>query len=508
MKRKILNISIFLVSAILIIGCEARTESPKPSLLPTGGIIEASVAQFDSSGKKMLLVSGGVPFAPGQFFSEKNFAILDEKNIEIPIAVKVLARWPHDSSIRSLLVQFYLAEEKKDKQVFVQWGKPRTVKELELTEVNWALPEACVILPAKWLCDSKVIGEQAPFGNPNFSLYDLNIEKYYPEMRDAPLKGDISEDGYYDIGHVFYQLYVRTGDDDCLKAARRETLRYRNDIIQEGSDKGKHKQQEKTRYIYVEAMVDDYLLTGDVKSLEIAGYMADYLKSHYKPSDAFYQRNTTRFWTEREAAFPFLGVITYYELTGKKEYLEYASELMQNLYGTQLEWPDRGGFIHNLYSHDLEEGARKDEYGGSPFMTGLLLEAVIKYHQLTNSNIAKDSIFRALDWLIKEGLAPDGKSFVYLTCEEHRNEGHPDLNMLIVHAFGYGYKISGYTRKEYLEIGKKTFEEGVENAYLNNRKHFNQNYRSSGHFLAYISKREEIASPPLGARNDNEYTDD
>jgi hypothetical protein len=130
------------------------------------------------------------------------------------------------------------------------------------------------------------------------------------------------------------------------------------------------------------------------------------------------------------------------------------------------------------------------EYGGCPFMTGLLLEPIIKYHQLTDSKIAKDSIHRALDWLIKEGLGPSGESFLYLTnCEIYRNEEHPDLNLLVAHAFGYGYKIGEQNKRDqYFEIGKRIFEKGVASANLSNKKHFNQNYRTSGHFLAYISK--------------------
>jgi hypothetical protein len=102
--------------------------------------------------------------------------------------------------------------------------------------------------------------------------------------------------------------------------------------------------------------------------------------------------------------------------------------------------------------------------------------------------MAKDSIFRALDWVMKEGLSPDGNGLVYLTCDKHRYSKHPDLNLVIAHAFGYGYKISGYERKDYLKVGKALFEEGINKAYLNDRKHFNQNYRSSGHFLAYIEE--------------------
>ena len=263
------------------------------------------------------------------------------------------------------------------------------------------------------------------------------------------------------------------------------------------------------RYVYVQALVDDYLLTGDPRSREVAGFMAEFFVKNFSPKKAFYAKKSQRFWTERLFAFPFLGILSYYELSLDHKYLKVADTYMENLYKTQLEWPSRGGFIHNLYAHDPEEGARRDEYGGSPFMTGLLLEAVVKYHQITKSEIAADSIFRALDWLIREGLTNQGDSFKYLTADRYAaSDGEPDLNLLIVHALGYGYRLSGYKQESYVETGLKVFERGVRDAYLGRRKHFNQNYRSSGHFLAYIDqglRQKEIlksSAQPIVSENE------
>ncbi len=460
------------------------------NLLPQKGIVRVQVANLTSPHKDAILVSSGVPFAQGQLQSEQDFALFDTQKNEIPIAATVLARWSLDNSIRSLLVQFSLEVEHKYKPAFIRWGTPRSTQDLLPTKVAWGVPEGIVLLPAEWLCLTHVTGEQVPVGKHPFPAYDEKMAANFQRLKDVAWTGDVVKDSYYDTVHVFYQIYARTGDAECFTAARRETLHYREGIIMEGSNKGRHSQQEKARYIYVQGMVDDYLFTGDPKSLEVAGYMAEYLKNSFKPSQAFFPRNGEHFWTEREAAFPFIGVLTYYELTGKKEYLEYAKEIMHNLYRTQNEWPERGGFIHNLYSHDPEEGAERDEYGGSPFMTGLLLEGIVKYHELTGSTIAKDSIFRALDWLMRECVADDGKSFVYTTCRKNAGEGHPDLDLLIAHAFGYGYRISGYARTDYLDVGTKVFEEGTTNGYVGDRKHFNQDYRSSGHFLAYIARAE------------------
>lgn len=463
------------------------------SIIPSSGTVKANVVNLTSSKKTEVLVSTGIPFAQGKIFDEKNIAIFDSQGKEISIASKVLARWPQDGSIRSILVQFPMKVEHRYKQVFVRWGTPRTTDGPSIVKVDWILPEGLLLMPPMWLCDSQVTGEQVPMGGGEYQKYDQNVEKNFPKLVNIEWTNDVGKDGYYDTPHTFYQLYARSGNDEYFKSARKELVHYRDDqVIQEGPDRGRAISSGKTRLIYVEALVDDYLLTGDEKSLLFAGYMAEYLKKKVDPKKAYLKRGDSRFWTEREMSFPLLGVLEYYELTGDKEYLNFASEMMKNLYRTQKEWPEVGGFIHNLYSHDPEEGARQDEYGGSPFMTGLLLEAIVKYHQLTNSNIAKESILMALDWLAKDCLAPSGDSFVYLTCDKWMGEGHPDLNMLIVHAFGYGYKISGYERKDYLELGQKLFECGMNNARLSDRKHFNQNYRSSGHFLAYIDRPETL----------------
>jgi len=359
------------------------------SALPSKGAMRVPVANLSNPRKRNVWVSTGIPFAPGQLTDERKFAVFDGRGEEVSIATDVLARWTYDNSIRSLLVQFPMHIEHRYEGVTLQWGRPRTTQDRERVEVNWIVPEGYIVLPAKWLCESGVIGEQVPMDQHPFPSFDERAEKYYPSIRAIPWVGDVRKDGYYGTAHVFYQFYVRTGDEQFFIDARREAVHYRDDqIIQEGPKRGRNVTYKKPRYVYVQSVIDDYLLTGDRRSLRVAGYMAEYLKDNFSPSKAFFPRNGTHFWTERYVAFPFLGIVSYYELTGDEDYLAIAKTYMKNLYKTQQQWPGRGGFIHNLYSHDPDEGARKDEYGGSPFMTGLLLEAIVKYHKLTNSNIA------------------------------------------------------------------------------------------------------------------------
>ncbi|MCA9408115.1 MAG: hypothetical protein H6755_00975 [Candidatus Omnitrophica bacterium] len=460
----------------------------KPVL--TQGELKVALAKLKDEKEKVVFISSGIPFARGQLKAINDFVITDTNGQEIPIAAKVLARWPQDQSIRSVLVQFQYPIEAIYEYVLFRWGVARTTKDLDIVEPRWQYPEGVVVMPAEWLCSSEVTGEQVPLGIGYFyDKYDKKILNNFEKVKNKPWTGKLTVDGFYSTPHVFYQLYARSGELNYFLAARKELLHYRDtQLILDGENRGRSTQGPKGRYVYVQAMMDDYLLTGDPKSLEVARYMAEYLKNYFPPEKAFYPKGAEYFWTERTAAFPFLGIITYYELTQDKEYLKLADEYMENLYKMQMQYPERGGFIHNLYAHDPEEGARKDEYGGSPFMTGLLLESIIKYHKITKSEKAADSIFRVVDWLINEGLVADGDSFKYMTADKYLNtDGDPDVNLLVVHGLGYAYRLSGYQNEEYIKVGQKVFNRGVKDGFVAKRKHFNQNFRNSGHYLAYVA---------------------
>ena len=485
----------------------APTGGAVVSQVPLKGELKVALAKLKEVENNKPFLSTGIPFAPGQLKSIDEFIFYDLQGNEIPIAAKILAKWPQDHSIRSVLVQFsYPIKDLFEYAVF-KWGVKRQTKDLQIIEPNWQIPEGYIVMPAEWLCNSQVAGEHVPLGKGGNGQYDQNILTYWPQLKGKEKVGNLRIDGYYSTPHTLYQIYVRSGDLQYFLDARQELLHYRQNETQlEGPHRGaSYVATNVGRYTYIEAMRDDYLLTGDPRTLEVAGYMAEFLKKNSPPDKAYLKKGEDRFWTERHFASPMLGVLTYYEMTLDQTYLNIAQEYMDNLYRTQLEWPTRGGFIHNLHSHDPSEGARPDEYGGSPFMTGLLLEAIINYHKITGSKKAEDSIFRALDWLINEGLDKNGTAFKYMTADNYAEEdGAPDLTMLIVHGLGYGYRLSGYQRKEYLDVAQRVFDLAVEKAFLKSRKHFNQNYRSSGHYLAYIRDGIKDSFSPFQVRNAND----
>jgi hypothetical protein len=127
-------------------------------------------------------------------------------------------------------------------------------------------------------------------------------------------------------------------------------------------------------------------------------------------------------------------------------------------------------------------------------MSGLLLEAIVKYHKLTLDPIARESILMAVDDLRARTLATGdfaGVSFVYLGCPIY-TDGTPDLDNLISHAFGYAYRLTG--SEVYRTLGTALFTTAVTHGVTASHKHYDQQFRSSGHFPAYVA---EPAAPPM-----------
>jgi hypothetical protein len=134
-------------------------------------------------------------------------------------------------------------------------------------------------------------------------------------------------------------------------------------------------------------------------------------------------------------------------------------------------------------------------------MSGLLLEAIATYHRLTGDPVASDSILMAVNDLRARYLATGayaGVSFVYLGCSLY-TDGMPDLDNLIAHAFGYAYKLTA--DPTYRTLGTSVFNTSVVSGYSWTHKQYNQQFRSSGHFPAYVKASGTTPSLPRSPLN-------
>jgi hypothetical protein len=446
-------------------------------------IIELS-AEAIVDGVGDALISNGVPFAKGGLSTTAVLAVFAD-GTEVAIHVDSLATWPA-GSVRSALIQFPWPRSDLPRTFQVHIGNPRTTIDLPVTPITWSLPEAVAFPSAVVLAGSGVAGPQMPLGAEAWMTdHDARQLSGYEALKgDVGWGPDARDDGYYSTTNSWYHLFVRSGSVDIFRHARLEAVHYRDDqIIQEGADAGTMNGRSEPRYLYLKAMEVDYLLSGDPKTLEVAELMAAYLLSNWDPGFFFYATDDEHFWTERRAGFALLGLIVYGRMSGDATYLNATHARIDQLLATQAEWPD-GGFIHNLYAHDPDECSDVGTYGGSPFMTGLLFEALIAYWEQFGDERIPMSVTSAVDWLWEDGWL--GDSFQYqIGCEDHTAYGAVDLNLLIAHGFAFAAHHSEEAFRD--QRAFDVFNAGVAEAYLGSRKHYNQNYRNSGAFLWYMT---------------------
>jgi hypothetical protein len=475
------------VSLLLLIAGGAAAET-----------VTLTVHDYSTGDGPSNLASNGVPFGPGVLFDEANLKLTDGA-VEVPVAVRVLARWHGDNSIRALLLQFDADFGGATKNYTLHVGEPRSASDIPVTDVIWDFPKKIFTLPATYLCNSKVMWEQPPLGSSGFAAWEQKqLSSYGSIQYDGSLATCANSDQYYNSIHSSYQLYARAGDVEYLVNGRKWSLHHARDQIYLSGDRIGHgicSQWTKTRYTYVQGLVDDYFLWGDEEPLGVAGLIADNFYMNH-PDKYYYLAPGERdgLWTEREPAFALLGLVTFYEATNNVMYLDRAKERVDALHRMQS---DNGGtaWVHSLYDHDPSECGSVNDWGVSPWMSGLLMEGIIKYHKLTDYGVARQSIIWALDYLKDNCMATAahaGESFIYLCgCDsDPRTDGVPDLDNLLSHAFAYGYTLTGST--EYKNVATNLVNTAVDEGWAGSEKHFNQQFRSSGHAIAYLAS--EVAT--------------
>jgi Malectin domain/Bacterial Ig domain len=469
------------------------------SLLAQSTSVTLNVQAYSGNGPANL-VSNAIPFKRGALTNVRNFRILDGSN-EIAFAAKVLAVWPQDNSIRSVLVQF---SAPTPKAYTLQIGASRTTVDASLIPVSWDLPTRIFTLPAAYVSDSLVFWEQKPLGQTGFPSWDSKQLSSYYRIETIGTSPCVRNDHYYDAITTTYQMYARTGDLKYLVNARRWALHHRRDqIYLSGSNIG-HPQcsggyLHNSRYTFPQGLVQDYFMFGDEEAKRVSGVVVDnfYMDSEY--NWWWYKAPNSRgFWTERESAFGLMGVLAQYEATNDARYLNFARDKVASLHRMQVE-NGRRAWVHNLYDHDPSEGCSTTSYGSSPWMSGLLLEGIIKYHKLTGDATARESILMAVDDLRARYLATSGshagRSFIYLGCTSEYTTGTPDLDNLISHAYGYAWKLTG--NNSYKQLGTDLFNTGTASGVTASHKHYNQQFRSSGNFVGYIaSPASSDTTPP------------
>ncbi|MFH1075190.1 MAG: hypothetical protein V1752_08895, partial [Candidatus Firestonebacteria bacterium] len=262
------------------------------------------------------------------------------------------------------------------------------------------------VFEPKWYCDSKVWGDLFPSSdNFNWRQYERKFEASYKENVVPAKKSEQAELSYYDTAHVLFQMYLRSGNKEYLYAGHKEAKRYIDEeILKDGQYKGQHVNGKGIPLpspglclLYIEGLVDDYILTGDTSSLEWAKTLGNQFLKNIKESDLKIN--------ERNPGWPTLELLALYNITGEEWYLNKAKHIIDAVLG----WQDLSGGWKRVYEN--KEECPHGHIGGSAFMTTILCEGLIHYHLMTGDKKVEKALIKAADWLINEMYMPNQKTF-------------------------------------------------------------------------------------------------
>jgi hypothetical protein len=124
-----------------------------------------------------------------------------------------------------------------------------------------------------------------------------------------------------------------------------------------------------------------------------------------------------------------------------------------------------------------------------PFMVGLTARALIKYYQKKHDRRIVKALSRAADWLWQHTWNQNSLAFSYTdrVVDSGGTEPAPDLNLIVAPMYAFLYHETGQTR--FLKRGDLIFKGGVQFAYVQSAKQFNQSYIWSFDYVKWRKAR-------------------
>lgn len=188
-------------------------------------------------------------------------------------------------------------------------------------------------------------------------------------------------------------------------------------------------------HVWISGDLEYYYLTGDRWVREVALEAADRMAAHCPTSYGTHIRSL---------GWPMILVLAAYEATGEGKYLEAAAKNWEVL-KKNFDW--QRGWVVRLAKDHCAHGDRRCS-GNVPFMEGLTVCALARYHRLTGDPEVLRAISVGIDQMIRECWDADKKMFRYTACPLTKTS--PSLFLLSTEAMAYEVSLTG--NAEHLRI--------------------------------------------------------
>ncbi|CAN5884573.1 hypothetical protein BH11MYX4_BH11MYX4_03210 [soil metagenome] len=503
-------------AALLLVACSSwsaqaipkdHTTDPPPGTTPAlpselagrGSIALALTA--DAGAASDAVVSFGLPFPQGVFARDKDVTVANAKGEPVAIATSVLARWPGDGSIRSVLVAFKATLAAGASEAWtIEYGAPTRSPDAGKLDPD---PDGPIVatLPAEHYARSLVSGVLLPVAaNRRFADYDAALERGASRFDPAAFGVDCNAASgrtYYDGPHARYQRFLRSAVPAHYRTARREAQWFRqNELRWEAQGTIAVHTCEDPRWspevpldwgtlrmMLSQGMLDDYLVTGDPAAKEAVVAMGEAYRVNLPALTS--GGEIVLEITERNLGWTLIGLASYFAVDPRNEVRDAARSLVTRA----IAWQARGtsgALEHDLVRPDPGECGDGPE-GASPFMTSIVVDGMMDWWLLTaDTALIEPFMKRLATWYETSAITSDRKAFRYLWgCRDNPYDDSEvaDLNVLIGHVFGATYVLT--KDKHWLDFGDAMAASGLDAVYAGSPKHFNQAARSFGKYLGY-----------------------
>lgn len=263
---------------------------------------------------------------------------------------------------------------------------------------------------------------------------------------------------YYDGIDVFLRIAEYRHEDKWTQCADRAIAAYRDNYVFPNNG------VIPAYWNFTHGLTRHYLQTGDQKSREAVFLIA--------ANAAFSRENTQLSSTEnntlsREVAYTIMTYLNAIRLGAQP------SPRLQPLVDQAL------GHLQQWLSDDSGKSPMK------PFMVALTGQALIQYFEYHKDPRIPSTLRMTLDGMWRRTWRADEGAFRYQEKSLNPDDegSAPDLNLLIAPAYMWvGYHEND---NEFRSRAEQIFASGVQEAFLGNGKHFNQNYRWSFDFVSW-----------------------
>ncbi|MGH7847263.1 MAG: beta-L-arabinofuranosidase domain-containing protein [Candidatus Binatia bacterium] len=299
-----------------------------------------------------------------------------------------------------------------------------------------------------------------------------------------PTYGIHWDNNYYDFPYVLMLHFLRTGQEKSMEVAL-EAAAHLADIdiahydpngrLTGGArpgpgldhwrwdENGAWKISPTWNFFKNESLLYGYLLTGNRWFRDVGLLGAEFLLRH----DGWDLPNNAR-----SVGHGLFGVLAAYEVTGERKYLERARWIVERTQRFQ------DGEIRPGY---------KDGYGPIAWMSGIALEGMKQYYEVTGNNEVPAYARRAVDWIYRTPSEWDPRTRQYKHHHTHR--------VLLAPGLAFVYEQTG--EKKYWDLAWEVFTSHLAQTGATSRmRDFAQFFRGPQRFLYYLSREFTGARMP------------